>query len=78
MEVDRKTVDEFQVNEIDFQAMYGDVIGRVICKDCKNGENIVASVNVDIRGYARIWVYCNIHGEWTPCVGSSQYDSLGD
>ena len=78
MEVDKETIDEFQIKVIDFDATYGHVISRVICKDCKNGQNIVAHVSVDVRGYARIVIFCDIHGEWEPCVISSQAGLLGE
>ena len=55
-----------EITEIDFQSTYGDVVGRIICKDCKSGEHIISKVDVDVTGYARIWVYCDKHGEWEP------------
>jgi hypothetical protein len=78
MKVDQKTIDEFNIGVIDFESQYGYVLGKVICKDCENGRNIVSSVFCDVRGYARICVYCSIHGEWSPSICSSQAGPLKD
>lgn len=64
-----------KLQEIDFNANYGDVIANVICKDCQSGKHIVARVfqeYMDNKPCARIWVYCLLHGEWEPSIIAGQ------
>lgn len=61
----------FEIEEVDFtKDLDGIIVKRAICKDCGNGDNIIAPVYQDCTGYATIDMACKIHTPPLTCGGN--------